>query len=85
MQANNPSSLSELARGLSCKYQQTKNGCKEVFNNSVFGFLHDYKINQAKKHAYEKRFIMKQFSEDIGNSSDQYFSTFKENSVFLLA
>jgi AraC-like DNA-binding protein len=69
-----PPSLSELAKVSGINEFKLKQGFKEVFNTTVFGYLSDYKLSQAKDLLLEKKAI-KDVADELGYSSVQHFST----------
>ncbi|MGX5820577.1 helix-turn-helix transcriptional regulator [Chitinophaga lutea] len=72
--AQDPLSLSELARKAGINEFKLKNGFKKVFNNTVFGYLNDFRMDQAQEmvRAGEKSFT--DIAGDLGYSSLQHFS-----------
>ncbi len=44
-----PPSLTELAKIAGINEFKLKQGFKQVFNNTVYGYLSDYKLNQARE------------------------------------
>lgn len=48
-QLDNPPSLLELARQVSINDHKLKQGFRQVFNTTVFGYLHDYRLEQARQ------------------------------------
>ena len=71
--AQHPPSLTELAKISGINEFKLKQGFKEVFNNTVFGYLSDYKLGQAKDLLLEKKAI-KDVADELGYSSVQHFS-----------
>jgi len=69
-----PPSLPELARIAGTNEFKLKNGFKELLGNSVFGYLNDYRLTQAKERLLSGMPI-KAVSEDMGYSSVQHFGT----------
>ncbi|MFA6150421.1 MAG: AraC family transcriptional regulator [Chitinophagaceae bacterium] len=69
-----PPSLSELAKVAGVNEFKLKSGFKEVFDNTVFGYLNDYKLQQAKELLLMGNSI-KSVADDMGYSSVQHFST----------
>ena len=72
--AQNPPSLTELAKISGINEFKLKQGFKEVFDNTVFGYLSDYRLSQAKDLLLEKKAI-KDVADELGYSSVQHFST----------
>jgi len=71
--AQYPPSLTELAKISGINEFKLKQGFKEVFNTTVFGYLSDYKLGQAKELLLEKKAI-KDVADELGYSSVQHFS-----------
>lgn len=69
-----PPSLSELAKVAGVNEFKLKSGFKEVFDNTVFGYLNDYKLQQARELLLMGNSI-KSVADDMGYSSVQHFST----------
>jgi len=72
--AQNPPSLTELAKISGINEFKLKQGFKEVFDNTVFGYLSDYRLGQARDLLLEKKAI-KDVADELGYSSVQHFST----------
>jgi AraC-like DNA-binding protein len=70
-----PPSLTELARVAGINEFKLKQGFKELFNNTVFGYLSDYKLNQARDLLLDANLPLKEISERLGYSSVQHFNT----------
>jgi AraC-like DNA-binding protein len=51
-----------------------KHGFKEVFKNTVFGYLSDYKLLKAKELLADSSKDIKSISDELGYSSVQHFS-----------
>jgi AraC family transcriptional regulator, transcriptional activator of the genes for pyochelin and ferripyochelin receptors len=72
--ANHPPSLSELAKTAGINEFKLKHGFKEVFKNTVFGYLSDYKLMKAKELLADNNKDIKNISDELGYSSVQHFS-----------
>lgn len=70
-----PPSLTELARIAGINEFKLKQGFKEQFNNTVFGYLADYKLTQAHELLLNKNCTIKAVAEQLGYSSVQHFNT----------
>jgi AraC family transcriptional regulator, transcriptional activator of the genes for pyochelin and ferripyochelin receptors len=64
-----PPSLIELARTVGLNDRQLKQGFKQVFGNSVFGYLHHYRLELARKLLTEGRKTVTEVSAVVGYSS----------------
>ena len=73
--ADCPPSLTELAKVAGINEFKLKQGFKEVFKNTVFGYLSDYKLLQAKTLLTEGTMPIKNIADELGYSSVQHFST----------
>jgi len=71
--AASPPSLTELARIAGLNEFKLKKGFKEVFNTSVFGYLSDFRLNEARN-GLLSGVPIKEVSEHLGYSSVQHFT-----------
>lgn len=69
-----PPSLTELAKISGINEFKLKNGFKELFDTTVFGYLSDVKLIEAKEQLLSG-IAIKVISENMGYSSVQHFST----------
>jgi len=72
--AVHPPSLSELAKVAGINEFKLKRGFKEVFNNTVFGYLNDHKLTQAKDLLLSGNIAIKEMASHLGYSSVPHFS-----------
>jgi AraC-like DNA-binding protein len=72
--AAQPPSLTELARLAGINEFKLKQGFKALYNNTVFGYLTDYKLTQAKQLLVGKVSI-KEVADKLGYSSVQHFNS----------
>jgi len=72
--AAQPPSLTELARIAGINEFKLKQGFKALFNNTVFGYLTDYKLNEARDLLVSKVPI-KDVADRLGYSSVQHFNS----------
>ncbi|HVU84594.1 MAG TPA: AraC family transcriptional regulator [Puia sp.] len=73
-----PPSLTELARVAGLNEFKLKKGFKEVFDTSVFGYLNNFRLNEAKN-SLLSGVAIKEVAEQLGYSSVQHFTrAFKE-------
>ncbi|HEY4110725.1 AraC family transcriptional regulator [Puia sp.] len=68
-----PPSLPELSRIAGLNEYKLKNGFKEVFNTTVYGYLNDVKLTQAKEQLLSGTSI-KEIAMQLGYGSVQHFS-----------
>ena len=71
---DNPPSLSELSRIAGINEYKLKKGFKATFNNTVFGYLTDYRLELAKRALAEGEKTASEIAFDLGYSSLQHFS-----------
>lgn len=69
-----PPTLTELAAIAGTNEFKLKKGFKELFNNTVFGYLSDTKLTQAKM-LLQNGCSIKAVADQLGYSSVQHFST----------
>lgn len=69
-----PPSLNELARKAGLNEFKLKSGFKKVFDNTVFGYLSDYRLEQAREMVDEGRKSFTDIADELGYSSLQHFS-----------
>jgi AraC-like DNA-binding protein len=72
--AQEPLSLGELARKAGINEFKLKSGFKKVFDNTVFGYLSDYRLEQAKQMMREGEHSFTDIADELGYSSLQHFS-----------
>ncbi|HEY0610632.1 MAG TPA: AraC family transcriptional regulator [Chitinophaga sp.] len=69
-----PPTLQDLATIVGTNVFKLKNGFKEMFDNTVFGYLNDVKLGQAKELLLAGQPI-KEVSDQLGYSSVQHFGS----------
>jgi len=69
-----PPSLTELAKTAGINEFKLKQGFKETFGNTVFGYLSDYRLMKAKELLADKHTDIKNISDELGYSSVQHFN-----------
>jgi AraC-like DNA-binding protein len=69
-----PPSLPELARLAGLNEFKLKKGFKEMFGQTVFGYLSDYRLADAKAQLQECRKTASELAFELGYSSVQHFS-----------
>ncbi|PKV49231.1 AraC-like DNA-binding protein [Aquimarina sp. MAR_2010_214] len=72
---NNPMCLSDLARVVSTNECTLKKEFKNVFGTTVFGYIRDTKMEQAKKMLLNQKLSVNEVSDRIGYKNPQHFST----------
>ncbi|HRG89022.1 MAG TPA: AraC family transcriptional regulator [Chitinophagales bacterium] len=71
---SNPPGLTELARLAGINLLKLKMGFKEVYGNTVFGYLNDYRMEQAQLQIKEGNKTLTRIAFDLGFSSLPHFS-----------
>ena len=69
----NPPSLKELSTEIEIPLKNLKTGFKQIYGNTVFGFLTDYKMNTASKMLSSRSFNVNEVSTHLGYSSSSHF------------
>lgn len=72
---SNPYSLLELARMVGLNDFKLKKGFKEIFGNTVFGYLHEIRMQEAKKLLLDQQKSIHEVAEYCGYQYVQHFST----------
>ncbi|GAA0551750.1 helix-turn-helix transcriptional regulator [Chitinophaga japonensis] len=69
-----PPSLRELSRQAGLNEFKLKTGFKKVFDNTVFGYLNDYRLEQARELLLQQQHTpISAIAEELGYSSPQHF------------
>ena len=74
-----PPSLSELARIIGINEYKLKRGFKEIFGNTVFGYLSDARLEIAKMDLLENKKTVSEIALELGYSSLPHFSNAFKN------
>lgn len=69
-----PPSLHELARQAGLNEFKLKNGFREVFDNTVFGYLNEHRLEYAQQLVKEQGQSLTDIADALGYSSIQHFS-----------
>ncbi|MBV7529873.1 AraC family transcriptional regulator [Chitinophaga sp. sic0106] len=69
-----PPTLTDLARIVGINTFKLKNGFKEMFGNTVFGYLTDKRLEMAATEISKKEKSISEIALDMGYSSVQHFS-----------
>ncbi len=72
--AQEPLSLPELARKAGLNEFKLKNGFKKIFDNTVFGYLNDYRLEQSRELIRQGELSFTDIADTLGYSSLQHFS-----------
>jgi AraC-like DNA-binding protein len=69
-----PPSLLSLARYVGLNDFKLKKGFRQVFGNSVFGCLHEHRMNQARRMLQDSNKSIKEISYAVGYKNAHSFS-----------
>ncbi len=72
--AQEPLSLAELSRQAGLNEFKLKSGFRKVFNNSVFGYLSEHRLEEAQRMIRTGNRSFTEIADDLGYSSLQHFS-----------
>ncbi len=68
-----PPSLNELANEIGLTLKKLKDGFKQIYGETVFNFLIDYKLDFARKLLESKKYNVSEISQQIGYSTSSHF------------
>lgn len=71
----NPPSLLDLARQVGINDRKLKQGFRQVFGTTVFGYLHDYRMEQARLLLIEQKLAIALVAHTVGYSHLSHFAT----------
>jgi AraC-like DNA-binding protein len=71
----NPPSLMELARQVGLNDFKLKCGFRQVFGTSAFKYLHDYRLEQARKLLVSGDMNVEEVASRVGFDSRSYFAS----------
>ncbi|MES1022647.1 AraC family transcriptional regulator [Gloeocapsa sp. BRSZ] len=69
-----PPSLVELARRVQLNERKLKQGFRQIFDNTVFGYLHDYRLEKACQLLIEDQMNVAEVSYAVGFANRGYFA-----------
>lgn len=69
-----PPSLMELARQVNLNDYKLKVGFRQVFGTTVFGYLHQYRMNKARRLLMEQRMNVGEVAQAIGYANQSRFA-----------
>lgn len=72
---SNPYSLGELSKLTGLNEFKLKSGFKELFGNTVFGYLHELRMEEAKRLLLDARMPIAEVAEYCGYEYVQHFTT----------
>ena len=73
-QLDHPPLLLDLARQVGLNDCTLKRGFREVFGTTAFGYLHDYRLEQARRLLQDSRFNVSEVASQVGFGSCSYLS-----------
>jgi AraC-like DNA-binding protein len=73
--AKHPPSLSELARLVGLNDRKLKQGFRQLFGTTVFGYLRDYRMQQAQHLLHQSHMSVAQVAAKVGYRNSEAFST----------
>ncbi|RUT07362.1 AraC family transcriptional regulator [Dulcicalothrix desertica PCC 7102] len=71
----NPPTLLALARQVNLNDCTLKKGFKQIFGTTVFGYLHDYRMERAKELLLDAKLTVNQVVQSVGYASRSAFIT----------
>lgn len=71
---DSPPNLSEIARTVGLNEYKLKRGFKEMFNNTVFGYLTEQRLQLAWQYLRDTEKTAAEISMDLGYSTPQHFN-----------
>ena len=74
-----PPTLSALASEIDLSLKKLKEGFKQIYGTTVFGFLFDYKMEHARRLLETNQYNVNEVGSQVGYSSASHFiSAFKK-------
>ena len=74
-QSAEPPSLKELARQVGLNDRKLKQGFRHLFNTTVFGYLQNYRMQQAKQLLNQSNLTIAAVAARVGYRNPEAFST----------
>ncbi|OKH24240.1 AraC family transcriptional regulator [Chroogloeocystis siderophila] len=74
-QLDNPLSLVDLARQVGLNDCTLKRGFRYCFGKTVFGYLHDYRLEQARQLLEQRRLNVSEVARSVGFANRSYFAS----------
>ena len=71
---DNPPLLTELARQVGLNDCTLKRGFREVFGKTAFGYLHDYRLEQARQLLATEDLKIEEVAQQVGFAARSYFA-----------
>ena len=74
-----PPTLQDLASEIGLNVKKLKEGFKQIYGETVFGYLLDYKMNEARSMLNSKQYNVNEISIKLGYSTSSHLiSAFKK-------
>ena len=73
-QLDDPPTLIELARQVNLNDYKLKVGFKQVFGTTVFGYLHQHRMETARQLLHSRRFNVKEVAQSVGYANQSRFA-----------
>lgn len=71
---HHPPTLLELSRRITVNERKLKQGFRQIFGTTVFGYLHDHRMEQAKQMLTEQKLTVAQVAHAVGYSHLSHFA-----------
>jgi len=71
---SDPPSLVQIARSVGINEYKLKRGFKEIFNNTVFGYLTEQRLLLAQQYLRDTQTTAAEISFELGYSTPQHFN-----------
>jgi AraC family transcriptional regulator, transcriptional activator of the genes for pyochelin and ferripyochelin receptors len=71
---HHPPTLLELGRQVAINQQKLKQGFRQIFGTTVFGYLHNHRMEQAKQMLAEQKLTVAQVAHAVGYSHLSHFA-----------
>lgn len=71
---HHPCSIVELARKIGINQTKLKNGFKELFGNTIFGYIRDLQMEEALQLLLDKKLYVSEVADQIGYKHAQHFT-----------
>jgi len=69
-----PPNLTEIAQLVGLNEYKLKRGFKETFNNTIFGYLTDQRLNLAKRYLLDTQHTAAEIASQLGYATPQHFN-----------
>ena len=70
-----PPTLQELSAEIGLNIKKLKEGFKQIYGDTVYGYLLDYKMNEARSMLNSKQYNINEISLKLGYSTSSHFIT----------